>query len=384
MKDAAPIDPQIIQSVESAAASRRRRWLRPFGVAVLVIGAGFAVWHFVFGGQSVETDNAYTAVEVARITPLVNGPVERVNVVDSQAVHAGDVLIELDDTDARIAVRQAVATLAQTKRQIRQLMANDVHLAGQLDVRGAEQKVAEANLTRARAALDKALIDAKRRRRLVVAGAVSQQDLTDAETRLREAEAALKQAEAQIDAAKAANIAARGARQANAALIADSTVENHPDVQAASARLEQARVNRARTVIRAPVDGVVVQRAVEVGQHVQAGMRLMSIVPVTQIHVDANFKESQLRRVRPGQLVQLTSDLYGDDVIYDGEIVGIAGGSGSAFAAIPAQNATGNWIKVVQRLPVRIRLDAEQLEKHPLRVGLSMRARIYLDTAKLE
>lgn len=384
MKDAAPIDPRIIQKVKSVSNLRRKKLLQIVGLAALLIGAVFALWHLFFRVESVETDNAYTAVEVAQITPLVSGPVKQVQVVDSQVVHEGDVLVVLDDTDAQISLRQAAATLAQTKRQIRQLMANDVHLSGQVDISSAEGLVAKANLARARAALDKALIDAKRRRSLVVAGAVSQQDLTDAETRLREAEAAFKQAEARIDAAKAANIAARGARQANAALIADSTVENHPDVLAASARLEQARVDRTRTVIRAPVGGVVAQRAVEVGQHVQAGVRLMSIVPLTQIHVDANFKESQLRSVRRGQRVQLTSDLYGDDVIYDGEIEGVAGGSGSAFAAIPAQNATGNWIKVVQRLPVRIRLKPEQLKKHPLRVGLSMRARVYLDATKPE
>ena len=213
---------------------------------------------------------------------------------------------------------------------------------------------------------------------------MSQQDMTDAETRLREAEATYREAEARVNVSKAANVAAGGARQANAALIADSTVDSHPDVRAAAARLEQARVNNSRTVLRAPVDGVVTQRAVDVGQQVQAGMRLMSVVPVTQIHVDANFKEGQLREVRPGQSVHLTSDLYGDDVVYDGQVQGIAGGSGSAFSAIPAQNATGNWIKVVQRVPVRIRLDPEQLARHPLRVGLSMKATVDLGAAKVK
>src|SRR5262249_26692269 len=208
---------------------------------------------------------------------------------------------------------------------------------------------AEAELTKARAILEKAAVDAKRRRNLVEEGGVSRQELTDAETRLREAEAEVRQVQARVEVSRAANAAAGGARQANAALIADSTVENHPDVQAAAARVEQARIDNARTVIRAPVDGVVTQRAVEIGQHVQAGMRLMSVVPVSQIYVNANFKERQLREVRPGQPVRLTSDLYGNDVVYDGQVEGLAGGSGSAFAAIPAQNATGNWIKVVQR-----------------------------------
>lgn len=375
--------PSIPQAAPAPGSrSRRKRWLLMLALAVLLVAIGFGLWQLFFAGRSVETDNAYTAVEVTQITPLVSGPVKQVRVVDSQAVHAGDVLVVLDDTDAQIALTQAEAALAHTRRQVRQLMANDVNLAGQQELRGAERQAAEADLARARAALDKAVLDAQRRRNLVAEGAVSQQDLTDAETRLREVEAAFRQAEARINVSKAANVAAGGARQANAALIADSTVENHPDVRAAAARLEQARIDCSRTVIRAPVDGIVTQRAVDVGQQVPAGMRLMSVVPVSQIHVDANFKEGQLRDVSPGQPVRLTSDLYGDDVVYDGRIEGIAGGSGAAFSAIPAQNATGNWIKVVQRLPVRIRLRPEQLASHPLRVGLSMKVSVDLDAAK--
>jgi membrane fusion protein (multidrug efflux system) len=375
---------QPAQEAKAASNPRRRRLLLIFGLVVLSAGMCYAIWQFFFAGNSVDTDDAYTAVEVTQITPLVSGPVKQVNVVDSQLVHAGDVLIVLDDTDAQIALTQAQASLARTENQVRQLMANDVNLAGQVDLRRAERRVAEADLAKAQAELDKAQIDAKRRRNLVEEGAVSRQDLTDAETQLREADAAYRQAQARVSVSKAANVAAGGARQANAALIADSTVQNHPDVRAAAARLEQARVNSSRTVLRAPVDGVVTQRAVDVGQQVQAGARLMSIVPVTQIHVDANFKEAQLREVRAGQAVHLTSDLYGSDVVYDGRVQGIAGGSGSAFAAIPAQNATGNWIKVVQRLPVRIRVDPGQLANHPLRVGLSMKVTVDLNTIKHE
>jgi membrane fusion protein (multidrug efflux system) len=372
------------QNARSSSASRRRRWLSIFAVLVLLVAAGFVVWRLGFASYSIETDNAYTAVEVAQITPLVSGAVTKIGVVDSQTVRTGDVLVVLDDTDSRIALTQAEANLARTKRQIRQIIANDAHLAGQVDLRGAERLAAEADVKRARAVLDKAILDARRRRDLIEDGAISQQDLTDVETRLSEAEAGLEQAEARVSVAKAAVLAAGGAREANAALIGDSTVEDHPDVRAAAARLEQARVDKSRTLIRAPVGGVVVQRAVDVGQHVQAGMRLMSIVPVAEIHVDANFKESQLRDVRPGQMAQLTSDLYGGGVVYDGMIEGIAAGSGSAFAAIPAQNATGNWIKVVQRLPVRIRLNPEQLAEHPLRVGLSMKVTVDLDAARAE
>jgi membrane fusion protein, multidrug efflux system len=367
-----------------AAASRRSRWLAASAIAVLLVGCAYAAWRLFFAAHTVSTDNAYTAVEVVQITPLVSGPVKAVKVVDTQAVRAGEVLVVLDDTDARLARLQAEAQLARTKQQVRQLWANDVGLAGQVDLRGAERGAAEADLAKAQADLDKAEVDAKRRRKLVDEGAVSRQDMTDAETRLREAQATLRLAQARIDVSKAANVAARGARQANAALIGDSAVDNHPDVLAAAARLEQARVNEERTVIRAPVDGIVTQRAVDVGHQVSAGARLMSVVPVAQIHVDANFKEVQLREVRQGQPVRLTSDLYGSGVVYDGWIDGLAGGSGSAFAAIPAQNATGNWIKVVQRLPVRIRMNPDQLARHPLRVGLSMTATVGLDSKPQE
>jgi membrane fusion protein (multidrug efflux system) len=367
-----------------AAASRRSRWLAASAIAVLLVGCAYAAWRLFFAAHTVSTDNAYTAVEVVQITPLVSGPVKAVKVVDTQAVRAGEVLVVLDDTDARLARLQAEAQLARTKQQVRQLWANDVGLAGQVDLRGAERGAAEADLAKAQADLDKADVDAKRRRKLVDEGAVSRQDMTDAETRLREAQATLRLAQARIDVSKAANVAARGARQANAALIGDSAVDNHPDVLAAAARLEQARVNEESTVIRAPVDGIVTQRAVDVGHQVSAGARLMSVVPVAQIHVDANFKEVQLREVRQGQPVRLTSDLYGSGVVYDGWIDGLAGGSGSAFAAIPAQNATGNWIKVVQRLPVRIRMNPDQLARHPLRVGLSMTATVGLDSKPQE
>ena len=367
-----------------APTSKRKRWLAWCGFVLLIAGVAYAAWRLFFAAHSVSTDNAYTAVEVVQITPLVSGPVKKVDVVDTQAVRAGDVLVVLDDTDARLALQQAEAQLARTKQQVRQLLANDVGLAGQVDLRGAERRAAEADLAKAQAELDKAVIDAQRRRNLVEEGAVSRQDVTDADTRLREAQATLMQAEARINVSKAANVAALGARQANAALIGASTVDNHPDVLAAEARLAQARVNEERTVIRAPVDGIVTQRVVDVGHQVSAGARLMSVVPVAQMHVDANFKEGQLRDVRQGQSVRLTSDLYGPGVVYDGWIDGVAGGSGSAFAAIPAQNATGNWIKVVQRLPVRIRIDREQLAKHPLRVGLSMAATVSLDSEPQE
>jgi membrane fusion protein (multidrug efflux system) len=380
-------DPHRVQETSAADQRlrvKRRRLLIVFGATVGVIALSYAAWALLFAGRTVSTDDAYTAVEVAQVTPLVSGSVVSVEVIDSQIVRAGDVLVRLDETDGRIAVDQAEADLARARRRVRQLMANDVNLKGLSEMRTQEIRSAHADLVRARANLDKAILDEKRRRNLIEGGAVSEQELTNAETQLRDARAAFEQAEARLRVARAAHAAAEGARQANDALIAESTVDTNPEVQAAAAKLHQARVNFARMVIRAPVSGVVTQRAVDVGQHVQAGMRLMSVVPVDSIYVDANFKEGQLRNVRPGQHVKLTSDLYGNDVVYEGRVQGLAGGTGSAFAAIPAQNATGNWIKVVQRVPVRVHLDPRQLAAHPLRVGLSMNVTVDLTSARDE
>jgi membrane fusion protein (multidrug efflux system) len=205
---------------------------------------------------------------------------------------------------------------------------------------------------------------------------VSGDELTSSENALRQAAAAYEAARAGQAQAAANREAAVGALKANAVLVNGTTVDTNPEVAAARARFEQAQIDLERTIIRAPVDGVVVQRAVHVGQRVQSGTSLMSIVPVGEAYVDANFKEGQLTEVREGQEVELTSDLYGSDVVFHGRVVGLSGGTGSAFALIPAQNATGNWIKVVQRLPVRIALDRDDLLQHPLRVGLSMEATI--------
>jgi membrane fusion protein (multidrug efflux system) len=182
--------------------------------------------------------------------------------------------------------------------------------------------------------------------------------------------------------ARANRATAVGSRFANTVLIDDSTVETNPEVALARARRDQARVDLERTVVRAPVSGVVARRQVQVGQRVQSGAPVLAVVPVAEMHVDANFKEVQLENVRAGQPVTLTADIYGSSVTYEGTVEGFSGGSGAAFAAIPAQNATGNWIKVVQRLPVRIRLDPKELKEHPLRVGLSMHATVDLSGAR--
>lgn len=371
-----PADETVMKN--TAMKGKRKKMLLAFCVLLVLVGVCYAIWLIFFAGKSVSTDNAYTDVEVAEVTPLVNGPVKEVKVVDTQTVHAGDVLVVLDDTDARIAVRRAEADLGSARRRVQQIMASDKTLTGQSDQREAQIHAAEQAVARARARYDKAVLDEKRRRNLVEGGAVSRQEFTDSQAELREATAALEQAEANLTASRAASVSAQGERQANQALFMDSTIETNPIVLTAKARLEKARIDLGRTVIRAPVDGIVTQRSVDIGQHVQSGMRLMKVVPIQNIYVNANFKETQLGHVKPGQKVHLTSDLYGDDVVYDGWVEGFAGGTGAALSVIPAQNATGNWIKVVRRLPVRVRLDPEQLERHPLRIGLSMEATVDL------
>src|SRR5215470_1967725 len=222
---------------------KRRRLLGIFGGTVGVIAVIYGAWALFFGGRSVSTDNAYTAVEVAQVTPLVGGPVVSVEVIDSQFVRAGDVLLRLDETDSRIAVEQAAADLARARRRVRQLVATDASLKGQRDVRSQEIRSAKADRVRARARLDKATLDEKRRRNLIDGGAVSEQELTNAEIELRDARAAVEQSEARVRVAEAAQVAAEGARKANDALIADSTVDTNPEVQVASATLQQANVN---------------------------------------------------------------------------------------------------------------------------------------------
>ncbi|OYY72063.1 HlyD family efflux transporter periplasmic adaptor subunit [Sphingomonas sp. 28-63-12] len=362
-------------------AHKRKRLILLLGVGLIAIAACWWIGSTLVAVDSESTGDAYTNVEVSQVTPLVGGPVKRVLVVDSQPIHAGDLLVELDDTDLRLAVDQAQAALGRARRQVRQVRENDANLAGQEDVREADQATARADLLRARADLDKAVLDEQRRQRLAGPGAISQEELSDSQTAVRVAQSAVSQAMARIAAARAGRASAGGARRANQALFDDATIETNPEVLAAQAGLNQARINLARAVIRAPVDGVIDQRRVAVGQRVQQGVPVMIVVPVENIYVEANFKEVQLSRVRLGQPVRITSDLYGSDVVYRGRVTGFAGGTGSAFAVLPAQNATGNWIKVVQRLPVRIQLNPAELKAHPLRVGLSMHAAIDISGA---
>jgi membrane fusion protein (multidrug efflux system) len=365
--------PDAEKAVDGVRKKKRLKVILGLAAAKIALGAG--AWMFYPAGH-VSTDNAYVSAESAQVTPLVSAAVTDVSVVNTQLVRKGQILLRLDDSDARLALARAEAEYLKARRQFSQTAANSGSLAAQISARDADVGQAQAQLASAQASFDKARIDLGRRSELASSGAVSGEELTNAKNAYSTAQANLALARAGIAQAAATRGAARESWAANEALIAGSTVDTSPEVAAAKAKVEQARLDLQRTVIRAPIDGVVTNRQVQVGQRIAAGSAVMTIVPVNSVFVDANFKEGQLKGVRPGQKVELISDLYGDEVVYHGTVAGFSGGTGSAFALIPAQNATGNWIKVVQRLPVRINLDPKELAKHPLRVGLSMEAKI--------
>ncbi|MBS0334397.1 MAG: HlyD family efflux transporter periplasmic adaptor subunit [Proteobacteria bacterium] len=360
--------PGVQASGPAAAKSRRRQMLIYLAIVVVLGAVLYGVYALVFGGKTVSTDNAYVGADVGQVTPLIAGPVAKVLVRETEQVKAGQPLVILDDSDARIAVEQAKAALGQAIRKVKGYDANDTALAGQLAAR-------DADIARAKADLERAKTDLERRQALSSSGAVSGDELTNAKNRYAEAQAALAQA-------TASRAAAAGQREANRVLIAGVSTKQNPEVAAAQARLDAAQLMLERTVLRAPMDGIVSKKQVEVGQQVAAGAPLMAIVPAHEEYVDANFKEVQLKKVRPGQPVTLTSDLYGSGVKFHGRVRGLSGGTGAAFSLIPAQNASGNWIKVVQRLPVRIDLDPKELAQHPLRVGLSMKVSVDISGAR--
>ncbi len=326
----------------------RRRGLLILAAVVLLAGLGYVTYWLTVGRYYESTDDAYVASDIVQITSEVPGAVLGVLVDDTQSVERGQVLVEIDPADANIAVSAAEAELARTVRQVRALHAQAEQLRAQI----AERQTA----------LKKSESDYARRQALVSDGAVSGEELAHAQDTIAQTRAALQAAQRQLDA--------------TLAQIEGTTIEDHPNVLAAAAKLRDASLSVRRTTIRSPVSGTVAKRGVQLGQHVSAGAPLLAVVPLEDVWVDANFKESQLKNVRVGQPVSIHADIYGKDVEYKGTVAGLAAGSGSAFALLPAQNASGNWIKIVQRVPVRITIDPEQLKQNPLRVGLSMHAKI--------
>lgn len=356
--------------------ARRFRWLGILALVLVAVAIIWGIWFFLTQAGRVSTDNAYVGADTAQVTPLIAAPVADVRVTNTQAVKKGDVLVILDPADAEIEVAQAESALAQAEQRYNQSRATVGAARGRAAARASEIGQAQARLRDASATLDRTRIELARREALIGSGAVSGEELTQARTAFQSAQAAQAVAAAGVASARATENAATGDLQASAALVQGTTIGTAPEIRAARARLALAKLNRDRTVIRAPIDGIVTNRQVQIGQRVAPGVPIMTLVPIAAAYVDANFKEDQLSKVRPGQPVTLTSDFYGGDVQFHGRVIGFAGGTGAAFALIPAQNATGNWIKVVQRLPVRIALDPKELRAHPLRVGLSMDATV--------
>jgi membrane fusion protein, multidrug efflux system len=337
--------PQSPSVNEPAKKPGKRKALLALIVASLgVAGAAYGAYYFLDARYHVDTDDAYVNGNVVQITPQVTGTVIAVNADNTQIVNKGEPVVQIDPADAKIALQQTEADLGQTVRKVHGLYADDDRY--------------RADIAERQSDLSKAQDDLKRRLSTGMTGAVSDEEISHARDAVRSAQAALAAAQQQLGA--------------NRALTANTSVEKHPDVMASAAHVRDAYLAYARTTLPAPVTGYVAQRSVQVGQRVSPGTPLMSVVPLEQVWVDANFKEWQLRHIRVGQPVELTADVYGSSIVYHGKVVGFTPGTGSALALLPAQNATGNWIKVVQRLPVRIEIPPAELEKHPLRVGLSM------------
>ncbi|MGG4603218.1 HlyD family efflux transporter periplasmic adaptor subunit [Paenalcaligenes sp. Me131] len=347
-------------------SSQRKRLLTSITTIFVLIGIAYAVWALFLAGNTESTEDAYVHGNMVQISARQTGTVQAILADDTEMVQQGSPLIELDPTDVNIAMQQAEAQLAQSVRKTRTLFAQN-------DALEAEVQVQEAEARQAKVTLEKAESDLRRRQSLRKIGGVSGEEILHAEATVKTARSALNKTEAAIQAAKAR-------LNTNLALTAGTTVENHPDVQLAADHYRNAWLATTRTRVDAPTSGMVAQRSVQVGQHVAAGTTLMSVVPLDQFWVEANFKENQLKDMRAGQKVTLHADFYGTNVEYHGIVENLAAGTGSAFSLLPAQNASGNWIKVVQRLPVRIRLDPKELQEHPLRIGLSMQVTVDLDS----
>ena len=343
--------PNQAQDAQDAGNQRKRKlWLGGLALLVILVGLGVWGWHEMYGRWSESTDDAYVNGNVVEITPLVTGTVVSIGADDGDLVHEGQVLLNFDPSDSLVGLQSAEANLARTVRQVRGLFSN---------VNGTKAQVAAQKIE-----VQKAQDNYNRRKSLAVGGAISQEELSHARDDLASAQSALRNNEQQLDTTNA--------------LVDNTAVASHPDVMAAAAKVRQAYLEHARTTLIAPVTGYVAKRTVQLGQRVQPGTALMAVIPLNQLWIDANFKETQLHQMRIGQPVDIESDIYGSGVKYSGTVDSIGAGTGSAFALLPAQNATGNWIKIVQRVPVRIHINADQLAEHPLRVGLSTTVEVNL------
>jgi len=335
-------------SVASRLQQRRRTGLTILGAAVGVIALAALAWWWLYASGYQSTDDAYVAGDLVGVMSQVSGTVVSIGADETDRVQAGQELVRLDATDYRIALQEAEQQLARAVRQVHTVFANRDEL--------------RALVAERRADLERAQSDLARRHAVAASGAVSTEELGHAQDAVKAARDALTAAEHNL--------------AAGSALVGRTGVSDNPDVRAAATQVERAWLNVERTSVRAPVSGYVARRGVQLGERIAPGTPLMALVPLERLRVDANFKEVQLDRMRIGQSARVVADLYGSHVEYHGTVEGLGMGTGAAFALLPAQNATGNWIKVVQRVPVRIALDPKELEAHPLRVGLSTRVRI--------
>jgi membrane fusion protein, multidrug efflux system len=342
--------------------SKRKIALGLLAVAVLLAGLGYGLYYWLVLSHYESTDNAYVQGNVVQLTPQVAGTVVAIYADDTDFVKAGQPIVKLDPADAQVALEQAEAQLAQAVREARTMYVNNGTLRAQIAARDAE-------VARARSDVQRAQDDVARRAPLVKTGAVGQEEFNHSTSQLAAAKSA-------VAAAESAAQAAREQLVSNQSLTENVPVEQHPNVLRAAARVREAYLALRRTDLVAPVDGYIARRSVQLGQRVQAGAPLLSVISLNDVWVDANFKESQLRNLRIGQPAEIEADVDGKKVAYRGTIEGLGAGTGAAFALLPAQNATGNWIKVVQRVPVRISLDPKQVQEHPLRIGLSMDAKV--------
>jgi membrane fusion protein, multidrug efflux system len=327
---------------------RRTRWLLGLTAVCVVVGIAATAYWWLYARNYEQTDDAYVAGDLVNVSSQVSGTVVAIDADETDFVRMGQELIKLDDTDARIALQEAEDQLAKVVRQVHTVFTSRDELG--------------AVLAQRRADLDRARLDLDRRKRLSNSGAVSAEEISHARQTVNAAEQAL--------------IAAERNLAGGMALLGRTGVSDNPDVQVAARAVERAWLALRRTSIHAPVSGYVAKRSAQLGERASAGNPLVSIVPLERLRVEANFKEVQLRRMRIGQPVSIVADLYGGRVEYKGTVTGLGLGTGAAFALLPAQNATGNWIKVVQRVPVRVALDPQELAAHPLRIGLSTRASV--------
>ena len=344
------------QNSSNNKSQQRKKGLSIFILLLLLIAIGSAAYWFFFIKGFEETEDAYVSGNQVMVSAQVAGNISKINVDNMDPVQAGDVLLELDDTNAKLSFEQAKSNLANAVRQISQLNYTVKQLKSAVRANEITLAQAQGNLNR--------------RVQLVKDGAIDKESFQHAKEAVELAKANLTTSQNQLEA--------------NQALLLDGPLSEQPQIQSAVSNLKQAWLNLERTKIRSPIKGYVARRNAQVGQAVSVGGALMAVVTTDQMWLDANFKETQLTHMRIGQPVKIHFDLYGKDKTFNGKVVGIEMGTGSAFSLLPTQNATGNWIKVVQRVPVRIQLDPQQLAENPLRIGLSATVKVNVSDSQGE